>query len=141
MSRVINTDGPGKLRNQLMRTAAEVIRRLSYKTQVDAETRDMVATLVYCFRQVEVGIDESVRAWEKRDYWLKAEQFRIKWVWVGKAASDLEHIIRTESWDELPPLLISLLPYFDDIKVSKFTRKPSLWQGAYQRLIQEKVSN
>lgn len=140
MSRVINTDSPGKLRNQIMRTAAEVIRRLSHKTEVDDETRDMVALLIYCFREVSKGIDESVRAWEKRDYWLKAEQFRIKWAWVGQAAADLERIVRTNAWDDLPHTLIGLLPYFEDIKIAKLTRKPGLWQGAYQRLLQENPS-
>ena len=33
MSRVINTDGPGKRRNQLMRTCAELLRRLSQKQE------------------------------------------------------------------------------------------------------------
>jgi hypothetical protein len=137
MTRVINVDGPGKLRSQLMRTAAEIIRRLSLKHEVDDETRDMAALLVYCFRQIDVGIDESVRAWEKRDYWVKAEKFRLQWAWVKQAADDLDQIVGTEDWDELPPALIRLLPQFSDIKIAKFTRKPSLWQGTYQRLLQE----
>ncbi len=137
MTRVINVDGPGKLRSQLMRTAAEIIRRLSLKHEVDDETRDMTALLVYCFRQIDVGIDESVRAWEKRDYWVKAEKFRLQWAWVKQAADDLDQIVGAEDWDELPPALIRLLPQFSDIKIAKFTRKPSLWQGTYQRLLQE----
>src|ERR1700682_3666355 len=49
MSRAINTDSVGKARNQHMRTAAEVIRRLSQKTELDAEVKDMAAQLVFCF--------------------------------------------------------------------------------------------
>ncbi len=137
MSRVINVDSPGKTRSQLMRTAAEVLRRLGQKAEVDDEVRDMAAVLVYCFHQINAGIDESVQAWEKRDYWIKAEQFRIKWAWVGQAACNLERIVRDGAWEELPPVLIALLPHFEDIKISKFTRDPGLWQGTYQRLMQE----
>ncbi len=137
MTRVINVDSPGKLRSQLMRTAAEVIRRLSLKYEVDDEARDMTALLVYCFREIDVGIDESVRAWEKRDYWVKAEKFRLQWAWVRQAAADLDRIVETETWDLLPSTLIRLLPQFSDIKIAKFTRKPSLWHGTYQRLLQE----
>lgn len=140
MSRVINTNSPGKVRNQLMRTSAEVIRRLGQKSQLDDETRDMTALLIFCFRRIDEGIEESVRAWEKRDYWVKAEQFRIKWSWVNSAASELEMIIRDRSWENLPPALIRLLPYFEDIKIAKYTRKPSLWQGAYARLLAEMES-
>ena len=137
MSRVINLNSPGKIRSQMMRTAAEVIRRLSQKTTVDSEVRDMSAMLVYCFRQINAGIDESVGAWEKRDYWVKAERFRSSWLWVGKAADDLESIIRDETWEELPGTLVGVLPYFEDIKIARFTRNPSLWDGAYDRLMKE----
>jgi hypothetical protein len=137
MSRVVNIDSPGKLRNQLMRTAAEVIRRLSQKQDLDDEARDMTALLVYCFHQIDAGIDESVGAWEKRDYWVKAEQFRLRWGWVRKASHDLHQIVLNDNWDQLPATLIPLLPHFDEVRIAKFTRKASLWQGAYERLIHE----
>lgn len=137
MSRVINTQSPGKTRSQLMRTAAEIIRRLGEKESLDEETRDMAACLVYCFRGIEEGIEESVLAWEKRDYWIKAEQFRIKWAWVHSAAIRLEGAIRQDAWDELPMQLIPLLPHFEEIKISKYTRSSDTWAGAYARLVRE----
>ncbi len=79
MGRVINTDSTGKRRNQHMRTAAEILRRLSQKNGIDAEVKDMVATLVFCFREIDEGIEQSTIAWEKRDYWMKAEDFRRRW--------------------------------------------------------------
>jgi hypothetical protein len=74
MGRVVNTNNPGKIRSQLMRTSAELLRHLSQKTEVDDEVRDMVAQLVFCLRGIEEGIESSAEAWERRDYWLKAEQ-------------------------------------------------------------------
>jgi hypothetical protein len=141
MGRVINTDSPGKRRNQLMRTAAELLRHLSQKNGIDADARDMLALLVSCLREISNGIDESTVAWEKRDYWIKAEEFRQRWSWTGKMADDLEDIIIQEDWGQLPPLMVSLFPYFADIKVTKFTRKPSLWKGCYQRLIEERETS
>lgn len=137
MSRVIKVDSPGKVRNQLMRTAAELIRRISQKPEVDAEVRDMAALLVYCFRQIDAGIDNSAAAWEKRDYWLKAERFRARWAWVRRAFNDLEAIIRSDDWERLPTVLVGLLPHFADIKITRFTRRENLWQGAYHRLMSE----
>jgi hypothetical protein len=137
MSRIINVNSPGKLRNQLMRTSAEVIRHLGQKTEVDSEVRDMAALLVFCFRQIDQGVDDSARAWEKRDYWVKAEQFRARWLWVGQAADQIEELILEGSWEMLPSVLVGLLPYFEDIRIAKFTRKPSLWKGAYERLVKE----
>ncbi len=139
MSRLVKLDGPGKHRSQIMRTAAEVIRRLSEKRELDEEAQDMAALLVFCFREIEQGIDESVTAWEKRDYWVKAERFRSKWAWAGPAASDLERVVVAGSWEHLPIMLVKILPHFEDIKIAKYTRKANLWSGAYKRLIQERA--
>jgi hypothetical protein len=138
MSRVINTDSTGKQRNQLMRTAAEILRRLSQKTDIDAEVKDMLATLVYCFREIEEGIDQSAAAWEKRDYWVKAEELRQRWGWPGDMADQIQAIVYQEDWGKLPTLMVKLLPRFADIKITKLTRSEALWQGAYERLMRAK---
>ncbi len=134
MSRVVNTNNQGKVRNQMMRTAAELLRRLSQKAELDDEAKDMVAALVFCMREIEDGIEASAEAWEKRDYWVKAEQLRQRWGWAAGTAVDLESMIRREAWDTLPALMAGLLGHFTDIKIAKFTRDASTWEGAFQRL-------
>jgi len=138
MSRVVNTDSVGKARNQHMRTAAELMRRLSQKTELDDEAKDMVACLVYCFREIEDGIEEAMVAWEKRNYWNKVEQFRQQWTWVGRASANLEQLIRTEAWDQLPAQLASLFGHFSEITINKFTRDAEAWTGSYSRLLGER---
>ena len=99
---VINTDSTGKQRNQTMRTVAEILRRLSQKQVVDDEVRNMMAMLVYCFREIEAGIEQSATAWEKRDYWVKSEELRQRWMWVGDMADQLRSMIYSEQWTLLP---------------------------------------
>ena len=135
MSRVIQTDGFGKQRNQLMRTSAELLRRLSQKPAIDDEAHDMAAALVFCFKEIENSVEDAMVAWEKRNYWNKVEQFRTQWIWVGLAAARLEQLIRTENWDQLPPYLLTLFTHFSDITITKFTRGADAWEGAYARLI------
>ena len=138
MSRMINPDSAGKRRNQLMRTAAEILRRLSQKSDLDDEVRDMVAMLVFCFREIDEGIDQSAAAWEKRDYWMKADELRQRWGWAGHTADKLQAIVFGEDWTQLPPLILQLLPKFNEIKITKLTRKESEWEGSYARLKQER---
>jgi hypothetical protein len=135
---VINTDSTGKERNQLMRTAAEILRRLSQKSDIDTDVKNMLATLVYCFREIESGIDQSATAWEKRDYWVKAEELRQRWSWPGDTADQIQAMIFNEDWNRMPPIMVKLLPRFADIKITKLTRDESLWTGAYDRLMREK---
>ena len=135
---VINTDSTGKQRNQTMRTVAEILRRLSQKQTVDDEVRNMTAMLVYCLREVEAGIDQSATAWEKRDYWVKSEELRQRWMWVGDMADQLRNMIYSEQWTLLPPIMLKLLPRVADIKITKMTRDVTLWDGVYDKLMQEK---
>lgn len=137
MSRVINTNSPGKLRNQMMRTSAELLRHLSQKSELDADAKDMAAMLAFCLREIEDGIEESAEAWEKRDYWIKAEQLRQRWGWAGKSATELESLVLNDAWEKLPATMAGLLTHFADITVTKFTRDASVWQGAYGRLCEK----
>ena len=135
---VINTDSTGKQRNQTMRTVAEILRRLSQKQVVDEEVRNMTAMLVYCLREIEAGIEQSATAWEKRDYWVKSEELRQRYMWVGDMADQLRTMIYSEQWTLLPPIMLKLLPRVADIKITKMTRDVTLWDGVYDKLMQEK---
>lgn len=138
MSRVINTDSTGKKRNQLMRTGAEIIRRLSQKQTVDEDVKNMVAMLVFCLRDIDSGIEQSAAVWEKRDYWMKAEEFRQRWRWSGELADAIQAMVLADEWHNLPQMMVRLLPHFNEIKINKFTRSESEWAGAYHQLMTEK---
>jgi hypothetical protein len=135
MGRVINTDSPGKRRNQQMRTSAELLRRLSQKRDIDDDAKNMLALLVFTLRDIADSIDDSTVAWEKRDYWIKAEEFRRKWSWTHKTAMTLEGLIANERWQDIPQTMIEIFPHFSDIKVNKLTRNSSLWEGCYGKLM------
>ncbi len=137
MGRVINTDSTGKNRNQQLRTGAEILRRLTQKPDIDDEVKDMVAALVYVLREIADGIDSSAAAWEKRDYWMKADELRMRWDWTAGMADQLAALVYEERWGDLPTLMVKLLPRFADIKITKMTRKEDAWQGAYRRLLAE----
>ena len=135
MSRVINIDNPGKRRNANQRTIAELLRRLSQKSILDEDAKDMASAIVFCLREISAGVEQTVTAWEKRDYWMKAERFLREWEWAGEMAANLEDVIRHEAWDLLPGLLAELFPRYTDIQIKTMTRKSDVWQGAYQHLL------
>ena len=137
MSRVINTNSPTKVRNQSRRAIAELLRRLSQKPEMDAEARDMAAAIVFMLNDINSSVEQTVSAWEKRGYWMKAERFLRDWEWSREAASNFDDVIRNEAWDLLPGLLAELFPQFTDVQIKKMTRPASDWKGAYQRLMDE----
>ena len=137
MGRVINTNSPGKRRNHLMRTIAELLRRLAQKQSGDDDTRDMLATIVFCLRDIDSTIIESIQAWEKRGYWQKADKFQQQWGWAEQMSHKIEKLVLNDEWDTLPDVLMQLFPHFAGIEINKMTRKPDVWEGAYDELLAE----
>ena len=78
----------------------------------------------------------AASAWERRNYYLKADRFRLEWDWVEPAAEELEGVLLAEDWDRLPGALAALLPRFADVRIARLVRPPSLWMGCYQRLVE-----
>ena len=138
MSRIINTNDPGKLRNAARRTIAEILRHLMFKRTLDEETMDMCAALVFALREIAASIDVTVEAWEKRNYFLKADRFRLEWEWAGPAAERLQTIVMLGRWEELPAQLAALAPRFKDIRIAKMTRDASVWKSSYALLLKGK---
>lgn len=138
MGRVINTNSPAKRRSHLMRTIAEILRRLGQRQgEIDDEVRDMVAMIVFCLREIDDGIIESIQAWEKRGYWKKADKFQQEWMWTGNMAAKVEKMLRDEAWDTLPDVMMKLFPHFSSIVINKMMRNPSEWEGCYAKLIEK----
>lgn len=140
MSRIINIHGPGKRRNQLRRTIAEILRHLTLKGQLDEEAKDMAATLVLALREISQTVEDSTVAWEKRNYFLKADRFRRKFEWIPVHVKRLHQLIIEDRWEQLPPELAMLAAYFKDVRVIKLTRPASTWDGNYRLLKQERSS-
>ncbi|MEM1269386.1 MAG: hypothetical protein AAGI08_04975 [Bacteroidota bacterium] len=135
MSRIIKTgDTPAKRRRAHLRSCAEVLRLLATRATFDEEAQDMAAFMAFNLRGVYDTIEESVRAWEDRNYWKKAEDLRHKWLWARTAADDIETAILANRWAKVQDLLIGLVPHFVDVNVGKMTRDADWWVGAHAAL-------
>jgi hypothetical protein len=140
MSRIVNINSPTKIRNRNRRTIAEILRLLSKKQMIDDDAKNMISLIVFLLREINSGVEQTIHAWEKRDYWMKAERFLRDWSWTKELAANFEDVIRNEAWDLMPELLAELYPKFTDIQLKTMTRNPSTWKGAHQRLIAEPPS-
>lgn len=137
MTPVINVSDPGTRRNQQRRTIAEILRQLMLKRELDEEAKDMAAAVVLALREIAGTIDSSASAWEKRDYFVKADRFRREWDWVLPTAERLQQLVVNAHWEQLPRELATLAPHFADIHVTKMTRSTSTWKASYRLLLRE----
>ncbi len=134
MSRLIKTDTVGKQRTQLIKAILIAIRELAAKKQIDDEARDMAAFLSLALTKIYSTIDESVRAWEKRDYWIKADQFRMQWAWTGEMARKVREAALLNDWGELALLMPEIAAKFNSPKLPKSNTVGKPWAGALAEL-------
>jgi len=138
MSRIISTGvTPAKKRHACMRSCAEVLRLLAKRPSFDEEAQDMAAFFVFNLRTIYEVIDESAHAWDERNYWKKSEALREKWRWTRINADKLETLILSRQWDQVPMILLSLVPHFSGITVTSITRGADWWCGARRALERE----
>ncbi len=134
MSRLIKTDTAGKDRTRLSKAIVLAIRELAKQKDVTNEARDLAAFIALALQAIADGIDESVAAWEKRGYWVKADRFRMEWVWTGQVASKLRAAVSSDDWATIASLLPQIAGRFGKVQISEHHRLGKPWAGAYGRL-------
>lgn len=134
MSRVINPDSVGKERTRLSKSIVLCIRELAKQGSVSSETKDMAAFIALALQSISDGIDVSVAAWEKRDYWVKADKFRMEWIWAGQAAMKMKDAVLSDDWASIASLIPSIAQKFNKVMVSENHRLGKPWMGAYKLL-------
>ncbi len=134
MSRVINPDSVGKERTRLTKGIVLCIRELAKQTTVTPEAKDLAAYIALALQAISEGIDVSVTAWEKRDYWVKADKFRMEWMWAGHSAEKMKAAVLTDDWATVAALMPQIASRFNKIEVSNNHRLGKPWAGAYTLL-------
>ena len=134
MSRLINPDSVGKERTRLSKSIVLCIRELAKQSKVTPETKDQAAYIALALQTISEGIDASVAAWEKRDYWVKADKFRMEWMWAAQYAAKLKTAVLGDDWATIASMLPSIAQKFSKIEVSNNHRLGKPWSSAYQLL-------
>lgn len=139
MSRVINPDSAGKQRTKMTRAVALAVRELS-KTNPSAnrgqlnEARDLAAFIALTLEVVAETIEVSVAAWEKRNYWVKADKFRMEWRWASQLAGQMRKAATKEDWENVAQVAMQVALKLHKIKISEKHRMGRPWEGSWQRL-------
>lgn len=140
MSRLIDTESVGKQRNYLMKAIMLTMRELAPRQDVDDESRDMAAFIALCLEEIHGGIDATVAAWEKRNYWVKADNFRREWSWTGETGRQLRWAVLHNDWSEVAYLMPQIAARLSNVKLPKRNTVGRAWQGAYRKLRTEGMS-
>lgn len=134
MSTIIKTESAGKDRNLLVKSIVVALRELLKQTETGDETRDIVAYISSALQSISDTVDESVAAWEKRGYWVKAERFRMDWEWTGNYAREFRKALLKDDWANVASLAARTGQKLGSVKVSENNRIGTPWKGAYKKI-------
>ena len=140
MSRLIKTDTVGKDRTRVSKGIVLAIRELAKQSDVTTEAKDLAAFIALALQTIADGIDESVAAWEKRDYWVKADRFRMEWRWAGQTATNMKTALLEDDWGAIAMLMPQIAEKLNKIQVSDNHRMGKPWAGSYERMRQNDVN-
>jgi len=131
---VINPDGIGKQRNRLCKAVLITLRELAGKAAIDDEARDMAAFIALCLEQIHETTDVTASAWERRDYWVKADRFRRDWAWAEHKSQAVRAAVLHNDWGELAHLMPEIASQLQSTKIPKRNTIGHAWNGAYEQL-------
>jgi len=134
LSRVINPESAGKDRTRLTKAVVLALRELAKQKDVTDEAKDLAAFLSIALKTIYEGIDVSVQAWEKRGYWVKADRFRMEWMWTGQYADKIKVAIFTNDWGTIAMAIPQIAQKLSKVVVSDNHRLGKPWEGAFNQL-------
>jgi len=134
LSRLIKTESAGRDRTRLTKAIVLAVRELAKQQAVTNDAKDLAAFISLALRSIADGIDESVAAWEKRGYWVKADRFRMEWMWAGSLADKMKNSVLMEDWGSVAMLSAQIAQKFNKVVVSDNHKLGKPWVGALKQL-------
>lgn len=138
MSRVISTESGTRERTRLSKAVVKAIRLLAQQAKPDDESRDLAAFIAIACGQMYKSVESSVLAWEKKDYWVKADRFRMEWQWCDRAASAMSKAVLTDDWGTVATTSGMIAQKLMKVQLAPGARVGTPWVGAYSQLKGEK---
>jgi hypothetical protein len=129
------TESGTTLRNRLNKSIVLAIRELMGQKAPDSNSLDMAAYVVLALEKIAESVDRSAEAWEKRDYWLKADQFRQEYLWIEPSLEALKPAVIAQDWTILAPELVQVAQRLKNVQIAQNHRIGTPWMGAWELLL------
>jgi len=116
---------------------AFVLPEFSKALKTEEDALDMAAFVFVHLKTIANSVDQTALAWEKRDYWVKADAFRRQWAWVDKPSRVLEECLRQKDVVSLAGALRELSRVLPPPKSAQKKMQTPPWAGFWKKLFAE----
>jgi hypothetical protein len=137
LGKIIHTTNASTQREQSIRMIAFVLPEFSKALRTEDDTLDMAAFVFAHLKTIANSVDQTALAWEKRDYWVKADAFRRQWAWVDKPSRVLEEQLRRKDLPSLAGVLRELSRVLPPPKSAQKAMRTTPWTGFWKKMFTE----
>ena len=133
MTTIKGNESGAVIRSRLIKSIVKALRLLMQKQEPDEESRDLAAYIVLALEKITESVETTASAWEKRDYWLKADRFRQEWAWCEARSQALAEALRGDDWASVAQELAFIGQALRGVEVSANNRIGKPWVGAWEK--------
>ncbi|PWH19470.1 MAG: hypothetical protein D6735_09085 [Acidobacteria bacterium] len=132
MSRIIKTENGFRMRERALKLIGKAISEFE-NAKKDADLLDIASFIALMLDEIENSVQETSVAWEKREYWIKADQFRSEWNWVGQLKAQLMQAIQQKDLENIGEIFERLRKNAKVLEGMIKVRKGIDYIGSYSR--------
>jgi hypothetical protein len=93
LGRIIRTTNPTRQRSLSIKKMTTAIQVFLRSPSPDEDILPLGTALAASLKEIHDSVDRTAEAWEKRDYWLKADAFRRQWSWAEKFHAGIDQAV------------------------------------------------
>jgi hypothetical protein len=134
LGKIVRITNPSTQREKSIRMIASVLQEYSGADRSGREALDMAAFILEQLKVLSNSVDQTALAWEKRDYWVKADAFRRQWSWVEKPFRSLSDCLPRKDVSSLAANLQELARVLPPLKSPPKKIHTQPWSGSWNKL-------
>lgn len=133
VSRVVRRESASRARAKMLQGIAVTLQAMAGARGVGPEEMDQLAFLALSLEAIARSVDETATAWEKRDYWVKADRFRAEWGWVEPLCRRIADALRGRDWNSALQATRQVAERVAAVRLPEPRRGSRIWEGAWRR--------
>lgn len=140
MSRIINFENAGKTRTHLLKELISACREIRTCLDFNDDAKDLAAFIFYTLEAIDQTINMTVSAWEKRNYWVKADKFQVEWSWVKNSLKELDDALANKELNRILVVSDTLITVIPNNSAIRNIQDSKPWIGTWQKYIEKNNS-
>jgi len=133
MAPVINRNNYSNQRSSYLRFISTALSALESAKTVDESFKDRWVFIYLTLQEIQKSVHSTVQPWEKRGYWVKADQFRAEWKWLEPLVSSIGRKIMAQDWKSLATDGKTLKEICQDFPPYQRMQVQDPWTGAWKK--------